>query len=257
MVAEVAVGEVAGNMQLSLIIITLNEEKYVYKLLDCLKDQTFKNFEVVVVDGSSDDDTVNVVKKYEKLLDIKIIESDKRGTSYQRNLGAKNANYENLIFMDADIIFEEDHLENVLSKIDKRNLDCAATFYEPIEDDKFYKLAFLIYNNYIYTLQKVFGLSAGAFLFVKKSIFLKLGGFDENLIYAEDRDFVRRLFKAGYNFAVLKNPSVSVSFRRFEKEGKTKIITTVLFAEIKQLLGMKFKEENEVDYKFGHYEDDN
>jgi len=251
----VAVEEEVGNMQLSLIIITLNEEKYVYKLLDCLKEQTYKDFEVVVVDGKSEDNTVAVVKNYKDYLDINIVETNKRGTGYQRNLGAKNSKYKNMIFMDADIVFENDHLEKVVSKVKNKNLDCAATFYEPIEDDKFYKLAFLIYNNYIYSLQKVFGLSAGAFLYVNKDALEKLGGFSETLVYAEDREFVRRLFKAGYEFAVLKTPSVKVSFRRFEKEGKTKIITTVLFAEIKQLIGKRFEDENDLNYKFGHYDD--
>ena len=252
---EAAVG--AGKMKLSIIIITLNEENYIHKLLDCLKGQTFKDFEVIVIDGNSDDKTVEVAERYKNYMELNVIISDKRGAGYQRNLGVKNTNCENLLFMDADIIFKENHLEKIINAVKRRKLDCATTFYKPIEDDKFYKLAFLIYNNYIFSIQKVFGLSAGAFLYVKKSAFNDVGGFDEGIVYSEDRDFVIRLFKKKYKFAVLKNPSTGVSIRRYEKEGKSKIITTVLFGEIKQLLGKKFRDSEKINYKFGHYDGDN
>ena len=49
---------------LSIIVPTLNEEKHIPNLLNCLKNQTYKNFEIIVVDAHSNDKTKEVVKKF-------------------------------------------------------------------------------------------------------------------------------------------------------------------------------------------------
>ena len=96
----------SGEMSLSIIIPTLNEENYVGKLLDCLCRQTYKDFEVIVVDGNSRDKTISVVEKFRKKLNLRLIKSE-RGVSLQRNVGAKHSKYDRLVFFDADITFND------------------------------------------------------------------------------------------------------------------------------------------------------
>lgn len=96
----------------SIIIPCLNEEHYIGKLLDSLVVQTFRNFEVIVVDGKSEDKTKDVVLRFSKTLPhLSFVESSKRQVSFQRNLGAKHARYERLLFLDADIQVKPDFLQ--------------------------------------------------------------------------------------------------------------------------------------------------
>lgn len=92
------------NSGLSIIIPCLNEEFYLEKLLRSLVQQTYKNLEVIIVDGNSKDKTCEIAKKYIQVFpNCRIIISDKRQIAYQRNLGVRKAKYERLLFLDADV----------------------------------------------------------------------------------------------------------------------------------------------------------
>jgi len=85
--------------KVSIIIPTLNEEKYVEKTLLSIKAQTMKlPYEVIVSDGASKDDTLKIAKRYAN----KIVISKKRSPAIQRNCGAKYSKGSFLIFVDAD-----------------------------------------------------------------------------------------------------------------------------------------------------------
>ena len=80
-----------ANPHFSIVIPCLNEEKYLPKLLTNLEKQTLKDFEVIVVDGQSEDKTLAKATSFNNRLKIKTLKADKRNVSFQRNLGAKNA----------------------------------------------------------------------------------------------------------------------------------------------------------------------
>jgi len=83
----------------SIIFPALNEEKYISGLLKSLINQTYKEFEVILVDGMSADKTVSVFKKFQnKLPRSQYLVADKKNVSYQRNLGGKKATGKYLIF---------------------------------------------------------------------------------------------------------------------------------------------------------------
>ena len=87
----------------SIIIPTLNEEKFVGKLLLDLTKQKYKNFEVIVVDAYSEDKTLAEVQRFDSALTIsKIIKIAGRNVSKQRNKGAQSAKAPYLVFIDAD-----------------------------------------------------------------------------------------------------------------------------------------------------------
>ena len=86
----------------SIIIPTLNEEKYLPLLLKDLSNQTFQEFEVIVVDGKSEDQTVNKAQTFTKLVKRLTIITSVRNVSTQRNAGAKIAIGKQLLFNDAD-----------------------------------------------------------------------------------------------------------------------------------------------------------
>lgn len=93
----------------SIIVPVYNVEKYVSKCLDSIKQQTFKDYEVIVVNDGTKDNSIEIAKKY----DVKIITQKNQGLSEARNTGVKNSSGEYLIFLDSDDYLEKDLLKNI------------------------------------------------------------------------------------------------------------------------------------------------
>ena len=96
---------------ISVIIPAFNEEKTIGGCLKSLKNQSYKQMEIIVVDDGSSDSTRNIVKGFS---DIKLLTQSHKGPGQARNLGASNAKGEILIFVDVpairpDIIFIFNH----------------------------------------------------------------------------------------------------------------------------------------------------
>src|SRR5437867_2701970 len=93
----------------SVIIPSLNEENYIEKSLKSVKAQDYKNdIEIIVADSNSKDNTAKIARKY-----AKVIVTKRKGISVGRNVGAKKARGEILLFLDADTIL----MPNVVSEV--------------------------------------------------------------------------------------------------------------------------------------------
>lgn len=92
--------------QFSIIIPCYNSEKYVIDCLKSLTEQTYKLFEIILIDDGSVDSTYSVMYEYLKNVDIdfKIIRIENTGVSFARNIGLDNAKHDNLVFVDSDDI---------------------------------------------------------------------------------------------------------------------------------------------------------
>jgi len=96
-------------VKISVIIPTCNDERYISKCLETLKNQKFGDFETIIVDGHSKDKTVEIAKKYGAE-----IEYEKIGTAWAAcNVGAGVAKGEILVFTDADAYFQENWLSDI------------------------------------------------------------------------------------------------------------------------------------------------
>jgi len=212
-------------MKFSICIPTLNEEKYIGGILGCLEKQTFKDFEVVIVDGESQDKTKEEVLKFSNKFPLKFLKSPKRGVSFQRNFAAKNAVNDYVIFFDADVMIENDFLEKINNHLEKQDIDILTTWNKPISDKPVDEFIYLFMNIFMLELIKKKNPGAvGVFICVKKSSFEKIGGFRENVNFAEDFDLAKRLHNSGFTYALLRKPKVQVSVRRFDKEGRINMI---------------------------------
>ncbi len=106
--------------KVSIVIITLNEERNLPHLLENLERQTARNFEVIVVDSKSTDATVAVARSFLNRLPLQIVEMPDRGVSLGRNTGASKAQYERLLFLDADTRLDPDFLEKAVGELEAR-----------------------------------------------------------------------------------------------------------------------------------------
>ncbi len=97
----------------SVIIPIYNEEASIAACLETLSKQSKKPEEIIVIDDGSTDQTVPLVKKFPVIL----LSQDHQGPGAARNLGAKKASGEILVFVDADMTFESDFLKNLIEPI--------------------------------------------------------------------------------------------------------------------------------------------
>ena len=215
----------------SIIIPTLNEEKNIGNLLKDLKNQSILNFETIVVDGNSDDNTVKLASEY----GVNIVETKTRGVANQRNLGASGARGEYLLFMDADNTLKSDFLMNLKIKINGCRPDVFTCYVEnKLKSRKEIATANII-NFYIQVMYWIKSPGAiGACIGCKRSIFNKSNNFLQNLVPFEDGYFVRNLSKNGYNCVIFDNPKFGYSQRRFEENGYLKTFGKYLSMQIKR-----------------------
>ena len=230
---------------LSIVIPTLNEKDYLPRLLECLRRQSFRNFEVIVADAGSIDGTEEVARAF----GCKVV---KGGLPAQgRNRGAKEAQGELILFLDADVILPDDFLEKTLKEFKERNLDIATFSLIPLSKNWKTKILFNFFYNYpLRILQEKWAHGAMGIL-VKKWLHQKIGGFDEKIKIAEDHYYVQKGAKIA-KFGLIKSTKIYISLRRIKKEGWVKIGLKYSFAE----LHMKFKgpiKKEYFQYKFGEF----
>ncbi|MFC7347702.1 glycosyltransferase family 2 protein [Chryseobacterium zhengzhouense] len=110
-------------MKFSLITATLGRVAEIEELLISLSDQTYKNFELILVDQNSHTLIEEIVRKYDNRFSIKYIRSDKKGLSYNRNIGLDLATGEIVGFPDDDCTYSKNVLEDVKNTFIENNFD--------------------------------------------------------------------------------------------------------------------------------------
>lgn len=224
----------------SIIIPACNEEKYIIRTLESVKNQNYKNYELIVVCNGCKDKTYEKTLQFltqNKFKNYKVIELTQGSVTKAKNFGAKLATKEFLLFLDSDTFFETNNfltqLNNKLNKNKKIIGTCRIKSDSGIIEGKIYSLAKNIYSNK-YTK------GINALLFTPRKEFYKTGMFDENL---KKREFYY-LFKnlqakrIDLEFASYKDLTVVHSVRRIEKMG---LLTLIFFWFIKSFFVNDYK----------------
>lgn len=207
---------------LSIIIPTLNEERYLPILLSQIKKQDFKDYEIIVADGGSKDNTVEIAKGFS----CKVVQGGKPAKG--RNEGAKIARGELLLFMDADNIYLPDgFLKKLISEFERKKLGVASFPIYPA-GNFLDKVCYFFYNLFVFLTQKFSPFATNSIL-IRKEVFEKVGGFDETIFIGEDHDLARRAAKIS-KFGFIKIEPILTSARRFEREGRIKTYLKYLLA---------------------------
>lgn len=197
------------NPKISIITATFNPTKLILETYDTLQKQSYSNFEWVIVDDMSDDNKMLVDIINENKLNIKVIyNQENRGPSFCRNIGAKEASGDYLMFLDDDDLYSEDLLEKMIQII---NNEPQVIVYA--QTKKFYKK-----NNQFFYVEPgsnphtdFKGLNAIGYslntmlmhhssLLTPKEYFFTVGGYDDRLLVDEDGNFLFKLFLEDYEF---------------------------------------------------------
>jgi glycosyltransferase involved in cell wall biosynthesis len=181
----------------SIVIPTYNHAKFIGKALESVIDQTYKNWEAIVIDNNSTDDTDKVINQYNDPR-IKYLKINNDGViAKSRNLGIKEAKGEWIAFLDSDDWWTKDKLEVCLSKICK-NVDFIHHATEYVNKSKSFLTKKIIKGRefkkpilndlLIGTITKGSQISNSSVI-VRKNILIKIGGLNENKILVGSDDY--------------------------------------------------------------------
>ncbi|NMB84397.1 glycosyltransferase [Candidatus Roizmanbacteria bacterium] len=208
------------NHRFSVVIPSLNEEVNLPILISSLAKQTYRDFEVIVTDCLSTDNTKKYVETAAKpILYFRFIQKKTKNVSAARNYGASQAKGDWLIFFDADVEVEADFLKIVNERINQYNLNMMTVWNRPKTNSFVGKLVLGLLNMNMTIFQKIKPAANGPCMIMQKTLFEKLKGFDDTIVFGEDFDITQRAYRSGATFAVFDKPILYVSSRRFEKEG--------------------------------------
>ena len=117
-------------VKISVIVPVYNVEPYLPQCLDSLIEQTFNDIEIICVNDGSTDGSLNVLNHYAaKDSRIKVIDKPNGGVSSARNRGLDAAQGEYISFVDGDDWLKQNAYEEIISAVDKRNVDMAVFGY--------------------------------------------------------------------------------------------------------------------------------
>ncbi|MDB6108453.1 MAG: hypothetical protein JWR69_203 [Pedosphaera sp.] len=200
---------------ISVIIPAHNEEDYIGLTLDAVNRQNYPYFEVIVIaNGCTDRTAAIAVDNCHRL----VVLSDK-GLGVARNLGAKLARGELLLFLDADTLLEPGALETIANKFSRRY--AAGTLKGCPDGDRFsFRLIYWV-KNFLHRWSIHEG-SSGVILCWKRN-FVSTRGFDEALQVRENSELIHRLKRFG-RYRYIGETTATTSMRRYQTAGTGKTV---------------------------------
>lgn len=206
-------------MKLTVIIPAFNEEAYLSSTLDSIQSAAAylrvrldANVDIIVVDNNSDDGTADVARDN----GATVVHEPEQGVARARNTGARHAEGDVLVFVDADVIVPPELLHEI-----------HATMIDPVcvggAVDVAYRpkrLSMRVYVRMWRLLARLTGMAQGATQFCRRSVFGEVGGYDEGAWIGEDVDFywgLKKLAKArNRRVRLIRHMRVRPSSRRFD-----------------------------------------
>ena len=197
---------------LSIVIPTLNEENYLPRLLNCIKKQNFKDYEIIISDAGSEDKTRKIAKDF----GCKIVKGGLPAIG--KNTGAEASKGDLILFLDADVLLPDNFFENTLKEFEERDLGITTFCLVPISKSRIPKILFNIFYNYPLQIFEKRCKHGAMGILVKKEIHKSLNGFDKEIKVGEDHYYIQQGSKFG-KFGVIKTTKIFTSLRRFRTEG--------------------------------------
>ena len=259
----------------SVIIPCFNGEKFIGEAIESVLNQTYQNWELIIVDDGSTDNSKKIIKQY-CIADKRIhyIQNKKnKGIPSTRNTGIKISNGEYIAFLDQDDLWMKDKLDLFIREFNRYDTKVGIIFSDieiVFADDiirrnykkvNYYKIQKLNKRNFIKKLFTENFIITPSQVILRKECFNKLGLLDERLHGGDDYDFWLRA-TGEFNFKYLGIPLTKY---RFHKENTTKkiryymdedvmvIILPKIITQYPFLKSIKNKIFSKLYYNFGNY----
>jgi len=197
-------------MKLSLIITVLNEEKTIQLLLNAIAKQTLKPSETIIVDGDSTDQTVKIIKQFQKKhskLNLKLF-FKKGNRSVGRNFAIKKSSNALIAITDAGCIPKKEWLQELVVQYQKTQAAVIAGFYQGKAKTAFEEAVIPYVLVMPDQVNKNNFLPATRSMLIEKTVWKQLKGFDEKLSLNEDYAFAKKMQKQQIKIAFAKKAIV-------------------------------------------------
>jgi len=195
-------------MKISIIIPTLNEERYITSCLDSIFASPLNSYEIIVVDGGSEDKTLSIVREYQsKYLNLKLLHNPKKFTPISMNIGIKESNGEFIFIISAHAEYQDNYFSLLVEKIQQLGANCVGGVLETEVKNKNRKS-----NSIKKILTHRFGVGNAEFRIGSEEIkevdtvafgcytrdtFEKFGLYNEKLIRNQDIELNKRIINGG------------------------------------------------------------
>ena len=218
----------AALPMISVVIPAHNEERYLPATLEALQNQSYRGFEIIVVANGCSDKTAKIAR--ERCHRLIILAT--RSLGMARNLGARAARGDLLLFLDADTLLEPRALRVIAEEFSPA--EAAGTLHARPDGDRLACQIIYRFKNLMHRWKLHTG-SSGVILCWKEH-FEKTGGFDEGLEVRENSELIRRLKRFG-RYRYISSVSATTSMRRYEQRGVGRVLWLWLRLWIQSLVG--------------------
>lgn len=203
-------------IRVSAIITTHNRNKLLQKAINSVKNQTYKNIEIIVVDDASNDGTDLICAKIDGIHYIRITEKESKGGNYARNLGVKNACGELIAFLDDDDMWFPDKTSIMVEEF-KKNPKYGMIYCGRIMvcGNRLFDYPLILDQTKCGNLSKNFSVNdvqaTSSTIMLRREVYERIGGFDEALKCWQDYEFIIRV-KRECDIGII--PAALVWYRR-------------------------------------------
>lgn len=200
----------------SIIIPCYNQAAYLSECLDSLLEQSYENWEAIIVNDGSTDNTNEIATLYCRKDDkIKLFQKQNGGLSSARNYGIQHAQGERIIFLDADDVFYSNCLSEVVKKLSKMNDDTLIQYgYSYFKENikkPFHTVSPVVQHTLIPAILFA-NLGPCHSICISKKLVEQAGYFDENLKSLEDWDYWIRAAKCDAKLSIINKPLVKYRY---------------------------------------------
>ncbi len=211
--------------KISVIVPTFNEERYIRSTLESLSQQSYRDFELIIKDGLSTDNTVEISREFADT----VISTKDVSIGDARNQGVRRAKGDVLVFLDADTSLDKTALEYVAEDFARQNIVLLLPKYGPrMEEARTLSKVRKEISRFLIGFENFWRMyvdrfCGGMFMPVDASRFKEVGGFDKRIRCCEDIELSYRLRRVG---DVLNDYRVKAYFsiRRFILSGYTETL---------------------------------
>jgi len=216
--------------KVSVVIPAFNEEKYIYKTLSAIVSQSYKHYEVIIVNNNSTDATEKLINYFLKTtptsISINYLIETRQGTNYARETGRRAATGDIIALLDADCVPNFYWIEKGVQQLQKINTSAATGAYYYYDANIFLRIFSLISQLIVFKLVNriIQWRNKGAILiggnaFMSSYLLNLIGGFNTNLtFYGDDIDIAIKLSKYGF-VSYSSSLTINTSSRRYKALG--------------------------------------
>lgn len=193
-------------MKISLITVCYNSEKTIEETLKSVLNQTYQNYEYLIIDGNSKDSTLDIIKKYEKLFDgrLRYISERDKGLYDAMNKGVGLASGDIIGILNSDdLLANKDVFKTIVNNFENNNID---GIYSDLVFLDSQTMSIPTRNFIAHKQSKILGWHPPhPTLYLKKDVYNKVGLFDLNYRIAADYDFMLRMLNSNVKLFYIKS----------------------------------------------------